>query len=368
MALSRREMLTFGALSRGSDADPPRAQRAGGGPEPDRGERPAGSLQRAVRPAAGRHPGDVRRHDGLLRDDHARAGHPDHPGLPDPDLGLQRLLPRADVRRAAGSESGCPTVNRLPPSHPTLGYTPYTSVHLHGSASLPQFDGYASDVTYPGSWKDYHYPNFQGARTLWYHDHGVHHTASNVYMGLAGMYRMHDPLEQSLPIPQGYYDVPLDRQRRHVRHRGPAALRRQRTERRLRGRHPRERSAMAGHEGRAAQVPLPHPQRVRRTVLPLAARQRGAAGRRRHGRRPDGGTPAGHEPAARQRRALRGHHRLREVQDGAPRDPAQPQPEEQRRLHPHRQGHGLRRRGQGEHHVEELDPQRPQPEQPTSWG
>ena len=28
-------------------------------------------------------------------------------------------------------------------------------------------------------------------------------------MGLAGMYRMHDPLEASLPIPHGSYDVPL---------------------------------------------------------------------------------------------------------------------------------------------------------------
>ena len=28
-------------------------------------------------------------------------------------------------------------------------------------------------------------------------------------MGLAGMYRMHDPMEQKLSIPQGYYDVPL---------------------------------------------------------------------------------------------------------------------------------------------------------------
>ena len=100
-------------------------------------------------------------------------------------------------------------VNRLPAAHPTLGYTPYTSVHLHGSASLPQYDGYANDVTYPGSWKDYRYPNHQGCRTLWYHDHGAHHTASNVYMGLAGMYRIHDSYERSLPIPQGYYDVPL---------------------------------------------------------------------------------------------------------------------------------------------------------------
>ena len=77
-------------------------------------------------------------------------------------------------------------INNLPPVHPTLGYTPWTSVHLHGSASLPQYDGYASDITNPGQYKDYRYPNCQTARTLWYHDHGVHHTAQNVYMGLAG--------------------------------------------------------------------------------------------------------------------------------------------------------------------------------------
>ncbi len=99
--------------------------------------------------------------------------------------------------------------NRLPGQHPTLGYEPWTSVHLHGSASLPQFDGYASDITRPGGFKDYHYPNFQQARTLWYHDHGVHHTAENAYMGCAAQYQMFDPLEQSLPIPHGAYDVPL---------------------------------------------------------------------------------------------------------------------------------------------------------------
>jgi FtsP/CotA-like multicopper oxidase with cupredoxin domain len=115
--------------------------------------------------------------------------------------------PTFDVQQ--GRETVVRHVNQLPATHPTLGYTPFTSVHLHGSASLPQYDGYASDVTYPGSWKDYRYPNFQDARTLWYHDHGVHHTASNVFMGLAGMYRMHDALEQSLPIPKGRYDVPL---------------------------------------------------------------------------------------------------------------------------------------------------------------
>lgn len=110
-------------------------------------------------------------------------------------------------------DKGTPAVvrqtNVLPAQHPTLGYRPDTSVHLHGSASLPQYDGYANDLTRPGQYKDYQYPNFQNARTLWYHDHAVHRTGENVYMGLAGMYRIHDDLERSLPIPHGRYDIPL---------------------------------------------------------------------------------------------------------------------------------------------------------------
>jgi spore coat protein A len=100
--------------------------------------------------------------------------------------------------------------------HPTLKYEPVTSVHLHGSASLPEYDGYASDVTKPGYYKDYHYPNIQDARTLWYHDHGVHETASNAYMGLAAQYVLHDQNELRLPIPtagvgksSGKYDIGL---------------------------------------------------------------------------------------------------------------------------------------------------------------
>jgi FtsP/CotA-like multicopper oxidase with cupredoxin domain len=100
-------------------------------------------------------------------------------------------------------------VNALPAKHPRLGYDATTSVHLHGSDSLPQYDGYASDITWPGQYKDYHYPNDQDARTLWYHDHATHHTAENAYMGLAAMYILHDDLEKKLPLPKGRYDVPL---------------------------------------------------------------------------------------------------------------------------------------------------------------
>jgi FtsP/CotA-like multicopper oxidase with cupredoxin domain len=98
--------------------------------------------------------------------------------------------------------------NRLPLVHPDWGYPVDTSCHLHGSASLPEYDGYANDVTHPGYKKVYHYPNFQPARTLWYHDHGVHHTAQNAYSGLAAQYHLHDPAEREL-LPQGEFDVPL---------------------------------------------------------------------------------------------------------------------------------------------------------------
>ena len=76
--------------------------------------------------------------------------------------------------------------NKLPAaSTRSSGYDPWTSTHLHGSASKPQYDGYASDITKVGQTKTYEFPNNQESRTLWYHDHGVHHTAENAYMGLA---------------------------------------------------------------------------------------------------------------------------------------------------------------------------------------
>jgi FtsP/CotA-like multicopper oxidase with cupredoxin domain len=61
------------------------------------------------------------------------------------------------------------------------------SVHLHGSASLAPYDGWAEDETCFGETKDYVYPNFRSG-TGWYHDHALHITAHNAYYGLAGMY------------------------------------------------------------------------------------------------------------------------------------------------------------------------------------
>ncbi|MEA2150971.1 MAG: hypothetical protein QOD69_2801, partial [Solirubrobacteraceae bacterium] len=123
--------------------------------------------------------------------------------------GYNGIAPGPTIVTTQGRPAVVQQVNDLPAVHPTLRYNVWTSTHLHGSASLPQFDGYASDITDVASWKDYEYPNVQDARTLWYHDHGVHITAPNAYMGLAAMYILHDDHELSLPIPHGAYDVPF---------------------------------------------------------------------------------------------------------------------------------------------------------------
>ena len=116
--------------------------------------------------------------------------------------GLPPTTPGPTIHTRRGTPITVMQVNKLPVTHPFWGYDPWTSTHLHGSASKPQYDGYASDVTRVGQTKRYRYPNKQDARTLWYHDHGVHHTAENAYMGLAAQYHLHDGVEAGLAIPK----------------------------------------------------------------------------------------------------------------------------------------------------------------------
>jgi FtsP/CotA-like multicopper oxidase with cupredoxin domain len=130
------------------------------------------------------------------------------PRLSTPILGYNGLFPGPTISLDQGTKAVLRIRNQLPATHALDGHALSTSTHLHGSASKPQFDGYASDITHPGFYKDYHYPNFQPARTLWYHDHGVHFTAMNAYSGLAAQYHMHDPIERKL-LPQGDFDVAL---------------------------------------------------------------------------------------------------------------------------------------------------------------
>jgi spore coat protein A len=130
------------------------------------------------------------------------------PGLSTPVYAYNGQVPGPVVKIAQGERVKLRVRNHLPALHPTFGHPFNTSTHLHGSASLPQFDGYANDVTHPGDYKDYWYPNWQPARTLWYHDHNVMTTAQNAYSGLAAQYHLTDDAEQAL-LPQGHFDVPI---------------------------------------------------------------------------------------------------------------------------------------------------------------
>ncbi|CAI6337125.1 unnamed protein product [Periconia digitata] len=124
-----------------------------------------------------------------------------YPGLGKTHLvGYNGGVPGPTFRMQKGREAVVRFVN-----HATLA----NSVHLHGSYSRAPFDGWADDITKPGQYKDYYYPNRQNARTLWYHDHAIDHTAENAYYGQAGFYILSDAEEDALNLPSGKYDLPL---------------------------------------------------------------------------------------------------------------------------------------------------------------
>jgi spore coat protein A len=134
--------------------------------------------------------------------------------------------PMFDVRRgspiAVKWENDLPGTHFLPIDPAIHGAEPPTPkvrtvVHLHGSKTMPESDGY------PDAWftngfartgpffvnRVYHYPNDQQATTLWYHDHAIGITRLNVYAGLSGMYLLRDDHEDSLGLPRGNYEIPL---------------------------------------------------------------------------------------------------------------------------------------------------------------
>ncbi|MEV6636385.1 multicopper oxidase domain-containing protein [Actinoplanes sp. NPDC051470] len=129
------------------------------------------------------------------------------PGLTTEIAGYNGIFPGPTISVQQGTRTEVRIANHL--NVQKLNGLPFRTVtHLHGSASLPQYDGYANDWTVAGNCKTYKYPNWQQARTLWYHDHNHLSTAQNVFTGMAAQYHLHDPYEQA-QLPQGEYDVPL---------------------------------------------------------------------------------------------------------------------------------------------------------------
>ena len=118
-------------------------------------------------------------------------------------------FPGPIIRRPAGAPTNVTFTNNLPASAGSL------SVHHHGTQAPEADDGHPSRyLIAPGTSRTYTYPGIDNgaperAAPQWYHDHRDMVTGRNVWMGLLGAFIYDDPLEQSLDLPQGAYDVPL---------------------------------------------------------------------------------------------------------------------------------------------------------------
>jgi FtsP/CotA-like multicopper oxidase with cupredoxin domain len=85
---------------------------------------------------------------------------------------------------------------------------PWTVIHLHGSPTRADHDGWADNAFFPGDSAYYFYPKQERAALLWYHDHGNMVTRLNVYAGLAGLYIVRDAATDAL-YPSGDHELPL---------------------------------------------------------------------------------------------------------------------------------------------------------------
>ena len=171
--------------------------------------------------------------------------HSFHPELPAQTLwGYDGMVPGPTFVARYGEPVIVRIFNELPAD--SMGYgSPEISTHLHNAHCGSESDGYPGDyyspskagptLTSPGKYKDHLYPNCyagydqyratggdprEALGTLWYHDHRLDFTASNVYKGLAGFYLLFDQLDSGnendpnpaalrLPSGVGRYDIPL---------------------------------------------------------------------------------------------------------------------------------------------------------------
>ena len=93
--------------------------------------------------------------------------------------------------------------------------------HLHGGENHPQFDGTPLQWFTKGGAKGPHYItnrftyyNEQRASMVWYHDHALGNTRTNVYAGLAGIFLIRDDQDTGeagnpLGLPAGPHEIPL---------------------------------------------------------------------------------------------------------------------------------------------------------------
>ncbi len=116
-----------------------------------------------------------------------------------------------------------PANSSNPCCRPYTGSVPAVP-HLHGAETSSFFDGgpdawFTSDgITGPAystlrgadsGQAVYKYINKQEAGTLWFHDHAMGATRTNVYSGLAAFYFLRDPAREPKHLPSGPYEIEM---------------------------------------------------------------------------------------------------------------------------------------------------------------
>lgn len=98
----------------------------------------------------------------------------------------------------------------------------FVATHLHGGKTPPNYDGWPESMLLPkkegedGQSRLCQYENKQRAMMLWYHDHAMHTTRLNAYVGLAGLWIIRDEEEDELDLPKAEYEIPLVIQDRNL--------------------------------------------------------------------------------------------------------------------------------------------------------
>ena len=165
--VSRRDVLKFSALGAAAVALPARAGRPCQDGEPDRGQQAAGAVHAAfaVPPVIDKGQGAVspRRTARSSSRSSCRAGFLDDPTFETNVFAYSGQRPRPDDPRPArhAARRSCRSTSCRRHTR-SCGYDPWTSTHLHGSASKPQYDGYASDITEPGPDQELRLPEQPG--------------------------------------------------------------------------------------------------------------------------------------------------------------------------------------------------------------
>ncbi|HZL19024.1 MAG TPA: multicopper oxidase domain-containing protein, partial [Polyangia bacterium] len=82
-------------------------------------------------------------------------------------------------------------------------------VHWHGLQVSQENDGHPRFAVGPGARYNYDFTVDNRPGTYWYHPHPDRRTGPQVYAGLAGLFLVVDPNDESRGLPTGEFDLPL---------------------------------------------------------------------------------------------------------------------------------------------------------------